>query len=81
MEEKEVNQQDRSKEILSQTDTTFVVARQLLLAATKTVEHGGSRLGTDDSYYDIRAIERDLPPNTDWLDALKDQMYPTGGSF
>ena len=39
---------------------------------------GGSPLGTDTSYYDIRAIERVLPPDTQWLEALKDHMYPTG---
>ena len=48
---------DRSKELLSQTDKAIVAARRLLLAGVKTVEDGGSPLGADDSYYDIRAIE------------------------
>lgn len=72
---------DRSKEMLSQTDKAIVAARRLLLDATKTVEDGGNPLGADDSYYDIRAIERVLPPDTQWLEALKDQMYPTGAPF
>ena len=69
---------DRSKELLSQTDKAVVAARRLLLTAVKTVEDGGSPPGADTSYYDIRAIERVLPPDTQWLEALKDQMYPTG---
>ena len=72
---------DRSKELLSQTDKAIIAARRLLLDATKIVEDGGSPLGTDDSYYDIRAIERLLPEDVQWLDALKDQMYPTGAPF
>ncbi len=69
---------DRSKELLSQTDKAIVAARRLLLAGVKTVEDGGSPLGADDSYYDIRAIESVLPPDTQWLEALKDQMFPGG---
>ncbi len=72
---------DRSKELLSQTDKAIVAARRLLLDAVKTVEDGGNALGADDSYYDIRAIERVLPMDTNWLEALKDQMYPTGAPF
>ena len=72
---------DRSKESLSQTDKAIIAARKLLLDAVKTVEDGGSPRATDESYYDIRAIERVLPPGTQWLEALKDQMYPTGAPF
>jgi len=72
---------DRSKELLSQTDKAIIAARRLLLDAVKTVEDGGSPRGTDESYYDIRAIERVLPPDIQWLEALKDQMYPTGAPF
>ena len=72
---------DRSKETLSQTDKAIVAARRLLLNGAKTVEDGGSPLGVDESYYDIRAIERVLPPDAQWLDSLKDEMYPTGAPF
>ena len=54
-------------------------ARKLLLQATKTVADGGVPPGADESYYDIRAIERLLPPGTNWMEALKEEMYPTGG--
>ena len=88
-----VNQQDRAvqeamgpivdhnKEMLSQTDKAVVAARRLLLKAVKTVEDWDSPPGADASYYDIRAIERVLPPDTQWLNALKDQMYPTSAPF
>ena len=72
---------DRSKEMLSQSDKAIVAARRLLLDATKTVEDGGNPMATDDSYYDIRAIEQVLPEDAKWLDTLKDQMYPTGAPF
>jgi len=70
---------DRSREHLSHTDMAVFAARQLLLDATKTVADGGSPPGADDSYYDIRAIEQVLPSDASWVEALKDQMYPTGG--
>lgn len=72
---------DRSKEMLARTDKSIIAARKLILDAAKTVEDGGSPLGTDDSYYDICAIERVLPEDAHWLDTLKGQMYPTGASF
>ena len=72
---------DRNKEMLSQTDKAVVVARRLLLEAVKTVDDWGSPSGADALYYDIRAIEPVLPSDTQWLDALKDQMYPTSGPF
>ena len=71
---------DRSREHLSHTDMAVFAARQLLLEATKTVADGGTPPGTDNSsYYDIRAIERILPEGASWGEALKDEMYPTGG--
>jgi phenylpropionate dioxygenase-like ring-hydroxylating dioxygenase large terminal subunit len=69
---------DRSKEHLSHTDMAVYAARELLLGAVKTVADGGSPPGADASYYNIRAIERVLPPDAHWLEALKEQMYPGG---
>ena len=72
---------DRSKEQLGQTDKAVIAARKLLLDATRTVADGGSPPGADRSYYEIRAIERVLPTDADWLDSLKDLMYPAGAPF
>jgi phthalate 4,5-dioxygenase oxygenase subunit len=69
---------DRSKEDLCATDTAVIAARELLLQATKTVLDGGDPPGADDSYYNLRAIEKVLPDGVYWADALKDEMYPTG---
>jgi len=70
---------DRSHEHLSHTDMAVYAARQLLLSAVKTVADGGNPPGADDTYYDLRAIERVLPEDAWWADALRDEMYPTGG--
>ena len=69
---------DRNREHLSHTDMAVVAARKLLLEAVKTVADGGTPPGADESYYDIRAIERVLPAGADWVDQLKDLMYPKG---
>jgi phthalate 4,5-dioxygenase oxygenase subunit len=70
---------DRSREHLSHTDMAVLAARRLLLEAAQTVADGGTPAGADDSYYDIRAIERILPEDENWSEALKDEMFPTGG--
>ena len=69
---------DRCGEHLGQTDKAIIASRKLLLAAVKTVEDGGVPPGADDSYYDLRAIEQVLPQDADWVEALKDLMYPAG---
>ena len=69
---------DRRGEHLGQTDKAIIASRKLLLAAVKTVEDGGVPPGADDSYYDLRAIEQVLPQDADWVEALKDLMYPAG---
>lgn len=72
---------DRSKEMLTRIDWSIIAVRKPPLDAAKTVKDSGSPLGTDDSYYDICAMERVLPEDAHWLDTLKGQMYPTGASF
>ena len=41
----------------------------------RAVEDGGSPLGANDSYYNIRAIEEVLPGDVRWQDALLEKMY------
>ena len=69
---------DRSKERLGQTDRAIIAARHLLLDAVRIVEDGGNAPGADTSYYDIRAIEGLLPSDAEWLEILKDRMFPSG---
>jgi phthalate 4,5-dioxygenase len=67
---------DRSRENLTRSDMAIVHARRLLLQATRTVADGGDPPGVGDSYYQVRAIERILPQDAKWRDALMEEMYP-----
>ena len=69
---------DRSHEHLAHTDMAVLAARLLLLDAVRTVDDGGRPPGADTSYYYLRAIERILPGDQQWLDALKPEMFPAG---
>ena len=72
---------DRSQEHLGQTDKAVITTRRQLLEAVKAVAEGFNPKGADTSYYDIRAVERVMPPGVDWLQALKEEMYPMGAPF
>ena len=67
---------DRTKEHLSRSDMALVHARRLLLQATRTVADGGDPPGIGPSYYNIRAIERVLPLDAGWREALMGEIYP-----
>jgi phenylpropionate dioxygenase-like ring-hydroxylating dioxygenase large terminal subunit len=67
---------DRSREHLGTTDKAVMTARRLLIQAARAVEDGGDPPGTGPSYYGVRAIERVLPPDTDWRAALRAEIYP-----
>ena len=60
-------------------DKAIVAARLQLLRALRTVEAGGDPPGTSASYYSIRAIEKVLPCDVRWQEALKDELYPSEG--
>ena len=68
---------DRTKEHLTRSDMAIVHARRLLLQAARTVADGGDPPGIGPSYYNIRAIERVLPVDTGWREALMGEIYPT----
>ena len=67
---------DRTKEHLSLTDRAVVTTRRLLLQAAKTVAEGGDPPGLGETYYQARAIEKNLPLGVQWRDALLPEMYP-----
>ena len=52
------------------------VARRLLLQAARTVADGGDPPGLGESYYRARAIERTLPSDVKWRDAVLREMLP-----
>ena len=66
---------DRSLEKLGTSDRAIIMARKLLLQAMRTVEDGGTPLGSQGEYYGIRAIDRILPVDQPWQ-VLKPEMYP-----
>ena len=68
---------DRSKENLSPSDRAIVAARRLLIQATRTVADGGDPPGVGTSYYRARAVDRVLPADVAWRDALMAEIYPT----
>jgi phthalate 4,5-dioxygenase len=66
---------DRSKERLGTADLAIIVARQLLLEATRDVEEGKSPRGVNpETYRDVRACDRFLPKGVDWREGLKEDM-------
>ena len=67
---------DRTKENLAAIDMAIVVARRQLLEAARTVADGGDPLGVAPSYYKLWAIDKILPSDTNWADALLEEMYP-----
>src|SRR5919197_1121563 len=67
---------DRSQEYLGPADKAIIAMRRLLLQAIKTVQQGGDPPAVDDSYYQLRAMERILPEGVEWRDAMLPLMYP-----
>jgi phthalate 4,5-dioxygenase oxygenase subunit len=67
---------DRTKEHLSLTDRAVVTTRRLLLQAAKTVAEGGDPPGLSGTSYRARAIEKTLPADVQWRDAMLKEMYP-----
>jgi len=67
---------DRSREYLGPADKAIIAMRRLLLQAVQTVEAGGSPPAADDTYYQIRAIERMIPDGQEWRDTILPLMYP-----
>ena len=68
---------DRSEEYLGPADKAIIAMRRLLLQAVKTVEGGGTPPAADESYYQIRAIERMIADGEEWRDTILPLMYPT----
>jgi phthalate 4,5-dioxygenase len=68
---------DRSEEYLGPADKAIIAMRRLLLQAVKTVAAGGSPPAADDTYYQLRAVERMIPDGEHWRDTMLPLMYPS----
>ena len=66
---------DRSREHLGPADKAVIATRKLLLDATRTVQAGGDPPGLGSSYHTIRAIERLLPADAEWREALGPEIW------
>jgi hypothetical protein len=66
---------DRSLERLGTTDRAIIAARRFLLQAVDDVEEGGDPPGVAPTYYKLRAIEKVLPKDTHWFEAMKGELY------
>jgi phenylpropionate dioxygenase-like ring-hydroxylating dioxygenase large terminal subunit len=67
---------DRSKEHLGASDRAIIVMRQLLMEATFAVESGATPRGADpQTYRNVRAVDRKIPLDADWKDAVKADLY------
>ena len=67
---------DRTKEHLGLTDRAVVTTRRLLLQAPKTVAEDGDPPGLSGSAYRVRAIEKTLPAEVKWRDAMMKEIFP-----
>jgi phthalate 4,5-dioxygenase oxygenase subunit len=67
---------DRSREHLGSSDQATISMRRFLTTAIKTVESGGDPPGIGPVYYKLRAVEKLLPNGVQWLEALRDEIYP-----
>ncbi|MFB5191849.1 Rieske 2Fe-2S domain-containing protein [Alicyclobacillus fastidiosus] len=66
---------DRSKEHLGSADAAIIVARQLLLEATRDVESGEAPRGVrPDSHRDIRGCDHILPRGVSWQEGLAGEL-------
>jgi phthalate 4,5-dioxygenase oxygenase subunit len=66
---------DRTKEHLGTIDEPIIVMRQLLLEASNDVADGRTPRGADPrTHQTIRATDDFVAPDSDWSDALEDQL-------
>jgi hypothetical protein len=63
---------DRTRENLGTTDKAVITTRRILLRALAELDQGIDPPGADRSYYNVRAIERFVPSDTDWRDMWKE---------
>jgi phenylpropionate dioxygenase-like ring-hydroxylating dioxygenase large terminal subunit len=66
---------DRTLERLGTSDRAIINARRTLLKAIKTVQDGGEPPGVAPTYYRLRSIQRVLPQDANWFEALKADLF------
>ncbi len=66
---------DRSLERLGTTDRAIIAARRFLLQAVDAVAQGEDPPGVAPTYYKLRAIEKVLPKDVNWFDAMRPELF------
>jgi phthalate 4,5-dioxygenase oxygenase subunit len=66
---------DRTREHLATTDSAIIATRRMLLEAVRTVEDGGSPKGVSPSYHSVRSLQRVLPVEVRWQEAMKGLLF------
>jgi hypothetical protein len=67
---------DRTYERLGTTDRAIITARRLLLQAVERFQAGGDPPGLD-GYYKLRAIERVIRQDENWLETMRPGLFQT----
>jgi hypothetical protein len=65
---------DRSLERLGTTDVAIIAYRRHMLKALQRFQEGVDPPGTQGTYYKLRAIEKVLPDDTNWFEAMKAEL-------
>lgn len=66
---------DRTTERLGTTDRAIISARQQLLSALKQLAEGGEPPGVAPNYYRLRALEKVVPQDVPWFDAMRADLF------
>jgi phenylpropionate dioxygenase-like ring-hydroxylating dioxygenase large terminal subunit len=66
---------ERTLERLGTTDRAIIAARRFLLQAVETVGRGEEPPGVAPSYYRLRAIEKVLPKEVRWFEAMRGELF------
>jgi hypothetical protein len=66
---------DRSLERLGTTDRAIIASRRFLLQAVSNLKSDADPPGVAPSYYKLRAIEKVLPKDVNWFEAMRSELF------
>jgi phthalate 4,5-dioxygenase oxygenase subunit len=66
---------DRTLERLGTTDRAIIAARRFLMQAVEAAARGEEPPGVAPTYYKLRAIEKVLPKDVHWFEAMKGELF------
>lgn len=66
---------DRTLERLGTADRAIITTRRQLMHAVQALQHGVEPPGVAPTYYKLRSIERVLPVDANWLEAMRPDIF------